>query len=454
MGTRISFALSALLLCANEVHAFDKFTIDLPVVGISASPGQQLQDAVNDPTNADVRIRLAPGTYQLDPTRLNGGRLVFQPGMEISGANEYVDCDRDGVWDPIGACAGGDFDPHSFTTNGSTTVIDGTLISSALPAPIGAAAVVRMGRDNIISGVTIRAPRRAAVAGSVDVNLTSAGEGAIAVLRDSILEGGQRGVRCNNGAPAVSGIASSALLERNVIRDIQPVPNAPFSFGIQVQNSAATGSSWEVTLRNNRVYAARFGLFIVGNNSRMAETRILSIGNVIHRNELGIWITAGFAPVGGPPGDAANDNQIYFVSNKDRIEDNVSPTERLAAFMDMGGGLVALAAGRDTVTAGACSRNQVRLQLLGTTFRGNRRVDDVRNLTVNGSLSSAAAGPEVGTENQVHLLMRRTSGEGGAGAFVFDDSAPDDFTGSNLVRVIGSDVAFELANPDVESPLP
>jgi hypothetical protein len=451
MKRGIALALSAMFLFAGESLAVEKRTIDLPVIGLPATPGQQLQDVVNDPANVDVRVRLAPGTYQLDPSRPNGGRLVLQPGMEISGANRYIDCDHDGVWDPIDACAGGAFDPESFTAGDSATLIDGTLIVAALPAPVGSAAVVRVGRENALSRLTIRAPRRNTVAGSVDVNLTSTTAGANAVLRDNVLEGGQRGVRANNGAPAVSGITSTAILEGNIIRNMHPAPNGLFGFGIQIQNSGASDSVWEVTLRNNRIYANRFGVFIVGNNSRRMNTRILSIGNIVHHNQLGIWLTAGFSPAGAGAGDFSSDNEIRFDSNTDRIEDNVTPAELLTAFMEKGGGLVVLGAGRDSATAGACSGNRVRLQLLNTTFRGNRRVNDARDMTVIGSLSSAVAGPETGTGNVVDLLMRRTNSEGLAGAFLLDDSEPDDVTGTNQVTQVGSEVAFEHANSAVES---
>jgi hypothetical protein len=71
-------------------------------------------------------------------------------------------------------------------------------------------------------------------------------------------------------------------------------------------------------------------------------------------------------------------------------------------------------------------------------------------MTVIGSLAGATAGSEVGTENVVELLMRRTKSEGLAGAFVLDDSEPDDVTGTNQVTFVGSETAFERTNPSVE----
>jgi hypothetical protein len=431
MATSIVLWFTAAALHAQPV-------LILPRADSPASPGQQLQDAVNDPANAGTEIDLRPGTYLLDPSKPNGGRLVLQQGMTIRGANRYVDCDGDGVWDAVAACSPGPIDPDVFALEGSETLIDGTHITAQAS---GNAAVVRMGDENTVSGVTIRAPRSPTVGGSIDVNVQRAGV-ISAVVRDSILEGGQRGVRCNNGAPAVSGLDASALVERNVIRDAQGAPGTPVGFGVQVQNGGATGSAWAVTLRSNRIYGSRFGLFVVANSSRLAETRILSFGNLIHDNELGAFIVGGFAPAPGTPGDSASDNVISLDSHGDAFENNVSPIEHLPAFMGTGGGLVVLAAGRDTPVAGACSRNQVRLHLQKTLFRNNLQVDTPRHMTVVGSLSSPAAGPETGVGNEVRLTIQQPAADAPDGAFLVDDSAPNG-DGSNQVRVLNSDVPFQ-----------
>jgi len=433
-------------LCVVWANAHAKPTIDLPRAGDSATPGQQLQQVVNDPANAGVQIRLAAGTYLLDPAAPNGGRLFLQPEMDLIGSNDYLDCDDDGVWDPLAACLGGALDPDQFAVDGSETLIDGTAISG------GGAAVVRAGRDNRISRVTIRAPRIQTVAGSLDLNLVPSSGGVSAVVTDSILEGGQRGIRCNNGAPAMSGISSFASIERNIVRNNKPVPGGLFGFGVQIQNSGATGSSWTVHLRGNRIAASRFGLFFVSNNAQGAETRILSNGNLIHDNELGGFILPAFAPLGGRPGDSSSNNSMRWDSMDDAFVDNVTPADNPDPFLGLGGGLMAFAAGRDSPTSGTHSGNQLSLQLLGAKFSGNIGIAGPRNLTLIGSFASAISGPETGTNNTLKVLMRNTSSDEEAGAFVFADSVPGDPAGSNRVILIGSDVAFEQTNPAVEVP--
>jgi hypothetical protein len=440
MSYRSAWALALSLAWLPSALAAGKPVLNLPVAGALSTPGQQLQDAVNNPANAGTRIRLARGHYVLDPAKPNGGRLFLYPGTEIVGENAYVDCDHDGVWDSLTHCLGSGFTPDRFTLADSETLIDGTGITGAAT---GNPAVMRIGDDNVVSRVTVLAPRRSVVAGSIDINLPSASGRLGAIVTDSIVRGGQRGIRGNNGVPARSGITLSAVISRNIVHDNQPVPGGTFSFGIQIQNNAATGSSWQVVLLNNRVYGNRFGYFIVANGSQGAAIDILSLGNLVRDNELGMFIGAGFAPAGAPAGDSSSNGNVRFTSSGDRIEENVTPVGNLASFMNTGGGIVAFAAGRDSAVAGICSRNNIRLQFLNTTFRGNKRVDNLRHMTLYGSLSSAVAGPDTGTDNVLTLLMLATDSDVPAAAYVLDASDPDDPTGTNRARVLASDVHFE-----------
>lgn len=416
-------------------------TIELPRSGVAESPGQQLQDAVNDPANAGVRIRLARGAYLLDPTRPNGGRLFLQPGMELIGENHYQDCDGDRVWDPVGACAAGPFDPDRYTMGDSETLIDGSDITSAL----GGAAVIRAGRDNLVESVTVRAPRRMTVGGSLDINLPGLDGGMRAVVRDTILEGGQRGMRCNNGSPPLSGISSGVTVEGNIIRDNLPVPGGLFGFGFQLQNSGATGSAWKVLLRHNRITGTRFGLFVLGGNATAGVTDILSQGNVVHDNQAAAFLMTAFTPGSATPGDAAQGNRIRFTSQDDAFLYNVTPTDQ-PLFLGLGGGIVAFAAGRDSATAGASSRNQLVLELLHSTFVGNLGVPGPLHLTLVGSFSSPITNTDAGTDNEVRVLMRQTRSDGAPGSFIVADSIPEVVPDSNRVVILGADVAFEHTN--------
>ena len=67
---------------------------------IRISTVDQLYAAVYNEANANTRIVLAPGVYQLSAVgHPRGGALLLQEGMEIAGGNVYADADGDGVWD-------------------------------------------------------------------------------------------------------------------------------------------------------------------------------------------------------------------------------------------------------------------------------------------------------------------------------------------------------------------
>lgn len=426
-----------------------KPTIELPLPGEPGTPGQQLQQIVNDPTNVGVKIRLARGTYVLDPAEPNGGRLLLQPGMQIVGENQYVDCDGDSVWDPVISCVDASAEPAQFTLDDSETIIDGTAITSAL----GGASVVRVGRNNLISHVTIRAPRLSTVGGSLDINLVDSSGNIRAVVRDSILEGGQRGIRCNNGSPPRSGISAFATIERNIMRDNVPVPGRLFGFAMQIQNSNASESSWNVNLHNNRMMASRFGLFVAATRAHSFQTMVHSSGNLIHDNDAGALIMAAFAPLGGPAGDSSSDNVFRIDSMNDSYIDNVTPAYGGEAFLNLGGGLMAFAAASDSPISGIHAGNVLDLRFLHSRFEGNVGVDGPLHLTIAGYLASSLSGPDIAVDNILSLLMRHTITDGEPGSFVVSNEIPStQLDESNRVMIIGSDVAFEQTNPDFELP--
>lgn len=449
----ITMGVCALALWSQGPLALDKPIVDLPAAASSLTPGQQLQDAVNNPANAGVILRLARGSYVLDPTRPAGGRLILQPGMEIVGENEYVDCDADGVWDPVLVCNGGASSSAQFTLDDSETLIDGSAITvaetmQADAPPQRATAVVRLGRDNTLRQVTVRAPRNVNVGGSVDVNVLPEAGGMSAVVADNVLEGGQRGIRCNNGPLARSGIASTATFERNIIRNVDrlppPAPQPGFGFAIQVQNGFSTSSSWDVIIRNNRIYDNLIGLFVVGNQSTTSETNVLTMRNVITTNKVGMVVVSGF----DGPGKAGTGNDFQVISQEDRIVDNVG-----APFLSLGGGVVAIAGSNDFPDpVPASNGNRLRLQLLQTEFSGNLQGSDPRDLSVFGYLTNRPRSSP-GENNQLRLLVRRADGEYQAGAFVMSDNrAPATSGPDNKVIMIGSNVAFETTNEVFNAP--
>jgi hypothetical protein len=208
-----------------------------------------------------------------------------------------------------------------------------------------------------------------------------------------------------------------------------------------------------VHLRNNRILGNRFGLFIVSTNSRTSDSKVLSQANIIHDNQAGGFIIAGFSPTGAPAGDSTTGHRMWFNSQWDSFLYNITPSgDSDPLFLSLGGGLVAFAAGRDSATAGLNSDNQLSLQLLHSTFLGNVGVPGPLHLTLIGSFSSPISTPKTGSDNELSVLMRHTISDGEPDSFVLADSFPEDPLGTNAITLIGSAVAFERTNLGWEVP--
>src|SRR5262249_23175338 len=190
-----------------------------PVLNVSNLEG--LYAAVNNPANAGAIVVMASGTYTLtakdlnNQPRPNGGRLVLQSGMALVGQNRYVDFDGDGVWDPRDDNHDGipDTDPvrgFVFADPASETIVDAADISGQPNAIPGA---IRVGLDNRVERLTVRNTTN--INAGIDVNVVPAIGGLRAEIRDCLAEDGRRGIRLLFSR---SGIDSSAVLERNILR--------------------------------------------------------------------------------------------------------------------------------------------------------------------------------------------------------------------------------------------
>jgi hypothetical protein len=394
---------------------------------LNASDVEGLYAAVNNPANAGAIVVLASGTYTLtakdanNQARPNGGRLILQSGMALVGQNRYVDFDGDGVWDPRDDNNDGipDTDPVRgliFADPASETIIDAVKLS---PTNIGA---MRVGRDNRVEKLTVRNTN--GLFAAIDVIQVPSIGGMQVEIRDCILEDGQRGIRL--ATPRLVGLDSSAVLERNISRRHLGF----FGFGIQILHLAPSpNSSWDVILRNNLVYGNRVGLFVPGEGEQTnVQVHVLSMGNLYGQNQLGLAITAGR--------DGGNGNNTHFTSVRDGIFDNVGTT----GVGGLAGGVAAMG-GLNTSTGTTFSSNDaLDLQFLGTRWSGNFQGTSRRDLQVYGALS---LGGLPGTNDTVRVLIRQGTSDGAPGAFQFIDSQPGDPTNTDIVTVVGSNVAFD-----------
>lgn len=400
---------------------------------VSVSTIEDLYAAVNNPANEGIIIDLAPGTYVLTPTdssgnpRPNLGSLILPPGAVLRGHNEYVDLDGDGVWDLPDPSH-----PEIYADPATETIID----AFSLTGLTGAMNVITLGPANGVERLTVR--NNAAAGPLIGVTLKPSAGGLLGVVRDCIVEGGQRGLRAQHRDSSFSGLDSGAVFERNISRHHVGI----FSFGIQVQNGSVSNATWTVQLRHNRVYGNRFGLFVVAASSTNAEESILSENNIYEKNAVGVVLHGGrdSTATGSPSG--SNDGRLRFDSVGDAIWNNSGNSGPLGT----GGGVDARGAFRTGPLAGTSSDNHLRLQFIGARFvqgsgTENRAGTARRDMTVFGALGTGGNFP--GSGNVVQLLIRQSLSDGSPDSFLLTDSDP---TAPNEIEVIGSEQAVASTN--------
>jgi hypothetical protein len=429
----VSSLIAALALTASAVAGAQ------PVLNVSNV--ESLYAAVNNPANVGAIVVLASGTYTLttkdanNQSRPNGGRLVLQSGMALVGQNRYVDFDADGVWDPRDDNNDGipDTDPVRgliFADPASETIVDAANLSGQAGAIPGA---IRVGLDNRVERLTVRNTNN--INAGIDVNVVPDIGGMRAEIRDCLAEDGRRGIRL---LVSRSGIDSSAVLERNILRR----NTATVGFGVEIAIQGASNSSWDVIVRNNLVYSNRLGLFIGGEGTTNVNSHVLSMRNLYRQNELGLNIDAGRDAFPTLPG--SNGSSIHFTSVDDGIFDNVGTT-----VSGLGGGVLAIAGFVTSAGATLSSNDALDVQFLGTRWAGNFQGTLRRDLQVYGSLALVGL---PGTNDKARVLIRQATSDGAPGAFQFIDSQPADPTNTDNVTIVGSNVAFIHTNVGVDPP--
>ncbi|MGE4092252.1 MAG: hypothetical protein AB7G75_15555 [Candidatus Binatia bacterium] len=396
-----------------------------PVVSVSTVA--ELYAAVNNSANKGMRVELAPGTYVLDPTKPNGGRLFLQGGMNLMGRNSYVDLDGDGVWDPRDPSS-----PDVFADPATETILDASNITTA--STVGEDAVIFIGHRNRVERVTVKNYGGSTLIGTT---LDPAQGGLQAEVIDCIVENSQRGVTLGHFGEALAGLNSRFTLERNIVRQHSVV--GAFIFNL----ISAMDARVHALLHHNRFYNNSIGLSVIsGDAADNAEVEVVSQGNIAEQNQLGFYLIGGqdALPIGLPQG--GNGGRLRFTSVADAIWNNVGV-----------GGVFAAGAVRRGSLAEPSNDNEVRLQFLGTRFvKGegseNRFGTSRMDLRVVGGFGGGA---DPGSGNAVEILIRQAMSDGTEGAFFINagDCLPE---APNKVTVIGSPVAFAHANDGVDIP--
>jgi hypothetical protein len=367
----------------------------LAPVGASADGGRpeiqvstvaELYAAVQ-PENAGAIVHLAPGTYTLEPTRPNAGRLVLPRGMDLIGARRQRGLESRIVVPAIGAGPG----------------------------------AIRIGDHNVVRWITVEAAVLSyppsplggpfAVGACFDVNVIPPAPAGMSVeLTDCIAIGATRGIRIQHLAGAANGRSSTVVLERNEARD----QGDSFGLAIQIQN-LAPGSTIDASLRKNRCSGTRVGLFVVSLGVIGATNTVRSQGNVYAENVAGIVLDAGRdSPTEGGGPDGANGLELTSIG--DEVTDNVGETPDGAA----AGGITAIGGLTLSALARTSAGNHLRLTLRGTTFSGNLGYGVPLDVAAFGGFGVGMV-PNGGNRVEVRLDDVTTEAPG---TFVFSCSEP------------------------------
>jgi hypothetical protein len=379
-----ALALVALLPVATAVADAEKR------VEIDVATTAELYAAVQ-PANAGAIVHLAAGTYALEPSRPNGGRLVLPAGMDLIGVKRRHGLESKIVVPPLG----------------------------------GGQGAIRIGVRNVVRWITVeavvfspRAPLGApvAVGACIDVNvLPPAPQGMEAEVTDCVLVGATRGIRVQHVRGPADGRATTVVLERNEVRD----QGDSFEFGIQLQNSGV-GSTIDASLRKNVCSGARIGLFVVSLGTEHSTNRVRSQGNVYTRNESGVALYGGrdAAAVGGLLG--ASHCRAELTSIGDVISDNVGDELYL---LGSGGGIVVVGGLHLSPLATPSADNFVNVALRGTTFAGNVADGSLADVSAFGGLGGFTPELLPNGGNRVELRLDEVT-TAAPGTFTFACSHP------------------------------
>jgi hypothetical protein len=306
-----SFAILVVFVLIAFVH------FPVPAFGeegavVEVDTVEELYAEFYNPNNVGATIELAPGTYVLNASGPNGGRLVFGPttAVAIQGQNEYLDIDGDGVPDPRDDNGDGepDLDPAGnkiFADPATETIIDASgLILSANTAFIELRAQPNTsGTSQSVSNITLRGnatPEAAIFVRGIQKSILDA------KIAGCIIEDSQRGVdidaRLMN--PAGQNAQLNVMVEGNVIRNNNIAGFLP-GWGMQTIQANTSGVKFFVNVLHNRFYQNKVCLFITTTGMQDGVTKVISHSNVyeetvltsdptlVHVFSAGIYIVAG-----------------------------------------------------------------------------------------------------------------------------------------------------------------
>ena len=359
----------------------------------------QLYAAVNNPANTGSIVVLAPGTYILNASYPNAGRLELLENMELQGQPGQ---------------------PEVVIIDASA--LPGTSFMSPNNFPAGRTGAIRMGRGfNSIEWITVKGNSSDQALSVIDTDLIWQDGPSNIRVAHSIIAGGRIGIDIRNvGAASVGRVLEAEIVDNEVMENL-----VQFGQGIEVQNAnGATGAIIRATLNGNYVHGNKIGMRTfnnnANNNTNSRSITIQSNADRFEENGIGIYLAAslnqGLTTTG-------NGNLLHFEAHGTSIQNNQGTLPPDVTEPSRGG---IYAVGGFSTNGGVASDNRLEINLWGCLMSGNYGPD----IKAYGALSNSAT--IAGTNNVVNIHLHGVSTNATVNA---TSSLPGEPAGTNTVNI-------------------
>jgi hypothetical protein len=360
----------------------------------------ELYTAVNDPSNTGTLIVLAPGTYILDATQPNAGRIELLENMELQGQSGH---------------------PEKVIIDAS--VLPGTSFAPPLNFPAPRTGAIRMGRGfNSIEWLTVKGSATAQALSVIDADLIWTGSPSQVRVANSIVTGGRIGIDIRNAGAASSG----RILEAEIIANEITEDTVQFGQGIEIQNAnGATRAIIQASLQDNNIHGNKVGLRAFNNNANNTATdssniTIQSQGDRFDKNGIGLYLVSG---LNQGASTTANGNTLIFEARGSSVQNNmgVIPPD----VTDPAPGGIYVAAGL-SVNGADVSNNKLEINLSGTEISNNTGP----GIKAYGALSFTSFPAGTNNSDEIHL-----DGVSKQATVAATPSLPAEPAGTNTIKV-------------------
>ena len=368
----------------------------------------ELYEAINNADNKGTTIVLAPGTYLLNASHPNAGRLELLNNMSLQGQPGH----------PEAVVIDASQLPNSSFTLPTTPAYPFTRRTG----------VVRMGDgDNAIEWITLKNDPIHRIRSLIQTDIAATPLAQIKIAHCNLF-GSSIGINIINSGTATNGRMIDAVVEDN---EVEGNVVQPFKTGIQIQNSqAVTDASIRVVFRRNYVRGNGDGL-VAFNSSSRCNISIKSYDDHIEENGVGLVLDGGYIENAAIP--SINDS-ISFEAYGTAIRNNVGTPQPFEGDPLGAGGILIRGADILPPIAGLITINNNKVTAGFWGCQIERNVGDF-NLRVFGAYSGSASANPIWANNTAVVSLYGSSAQTSAVAI---NSLPSESAGTNTATIYKS----------------